>query len=67
MADIANHSTLYAKLQHEFHSTLRSLSRKESKENEDASKSKMDAEYHAVSAGSNTTHEVLHLHLSRHA
>jgi adenylosuccinate synthase len=59
MADIVN-SSLYAKLQHQFHSTLRSLSRKESKENEEMSKNKMDAEYHEVEQNYNTFENALH-------
>lgn len=50
MADIANPDSLYAKLQQQFHSQLRSLSNKQHKENEELSKNNMDAEYHAVSS-----------------
>jgi hypothetical protein len=41
-------TNLYTKLQQQFHSTLRSLSRKEGLENEEVKKNKKDDSYHEV-------------------
>lgn len=49
MADIANPGSLYAKLQHQFHSQLRVLASKKTQENEDVSKNTLDQDYHVVS------------------